>query len=75
MNRGAPRDFRDIREIVAAGIVTTERCWRLWAVKNRGRDAGEARREVQRLLAGIEARRPLERLDPAEREPCDHIDA
>lgn len=68
VNRGAPRDFRDIREIVAAGIVTTERCWQLWAAKNPGRDAGEARREVQRLLAGIEARRPLERLDPAERD-------
>ncbi|MEA2689083.1 MAG: Nucleotidyl transferase AbiEii toxin, Type system [Candidatus Eremiobacteraeota bacterium] len=68
VNRGAPRDFRDIREIVAAGIATTERCWQLWFAKNPGRDAGEARREVQRLLAGIEARRPLERLAPAERE-------
>ena len=68
VNRGAPRDFRDIREIVRAGIASAERCWELWAAKNPGRDLGEARREVQRLLAGIEARRPLERLPAGERQ-------
>jgi hypothetical protein len=68
VNRGAPRDFRDIREIVRAGIASVDRCWHLWAAKNLGRDAGEARREVQRLLAGIEARRPLGLLKPDERE-------
>jgi len=75
VNRGAPRDFRDIREIVAAGIATAERCWELWAAKNPGRDVGEARREVQRLLAEIEARRPLERLEPAERERATELRA
>ncbi len=68
VNRGAPRDFLDVREIVAAGMATIDHCWLLWATKNRGRDVSAARREVQRLLAGIEARMPLERLGVDERQ-------
>ena len=30
VDRGAPRDFTDIRKIVSAGLVTTARCWELW---------------------------------------------
>lgn len=67
VNRGAPRDFRDICEIVQAGIATRERCWQLWATKNPGRDIADARLAVQHWLAGIEARRPLERMDGPDR--------
>jgi hypothetical protein len=67
VNRGAPRDFRDIREIVAANLATPERCWELWVAKNPGRDVSDARLAVQHWLAGIAARRPLERIAPDER--------
>ena len=67
VNRGAPRDFRDIREIVAARLATPERCWELWIAKNPGRDVGDARLAVQHWLAGIEARRPLGRIGPDDR--------
>ncbi|MDP9107094.1 MAG: nucleotidyl transferase AbiEii/AbiGii toxin family protein [Candidatus Eremiobacteraeota bacterium] len=67
VNRGAPRDFRDIREIVTAGLATPQHCWELWVTKNPGRDVSDARRAVQHWLAGIAARRPLERIAPDER--------
>ncbi len=67
VNRGAPRDFRDIREIVAAGLATPERCWELWAAKNPGSNVADARLAVQNGIAGIAARTPLDRMDPADR--------
>jgi hypothetical protein len=63
--RGAPRDFVDIKAVVDAGLVTVDRCWELWAAKATGIDVDDARIRVKIHLAGIEARRPIERI-PAE---------
>lgn len=64
--RGAPRDFVDIKELIDAGLVSTPRCWGLWAAKKPGIELDDARVRVQTHLARIEARMPIERL-PAER--------
>jgi len=56
----------DIKEIVDAGLVSTARCWELWAEKKPGVEFDDARVTVQTHLARIEARMPIERL-PVER--------
>jgi hypothetical protein len=66
VQRGAPRDFIDIKHIVDAGLLTAERCWELWAAKDPGADIDQARLEVEIHLQTIEARMPLDSL-PAER--------
>ncbi len=60
--RGAPRDFVDIKQVVDAGLLTVERCWELWAAKDPGIDVDDARVRVKIHLAGIEARRPIDRI-------------
>jgi hypothetical protein len=47
--RGAPRDFVDIKELVDAGLVSTPRCWELWAAKKPGIELDDARVRVQTL--------------------------
>ncbi len=36
VQRGAPRDFLDIRQLVTNGIVSVEKCWDWWSRKNPG---------------------------------------
>lgn len=66
VQRGAPRDFIDIKQVVDAGLLTADRCWELWAAKNPGADIDQARLEIEIHLEAIEARMPLDSL-PAER--------
>ncbi len=73
--RGAPRDFADIMHIVDAGLVTTERCWQLWAAKDAEADADEARLRVKMHLAAIEARMPLEKLPSDRRDEAARLRA
>ncbi len=69
VQRGAPRDFLDIRQLVIAGLATPRECWPVWQRKNPDLKLAEARAEVARHLHELELRRPLEtRVDPAERE-------
>jgi hypothetical protein len=69
VQRGAPRDFTDIRQLVTAGHLTPEECWDLWRRKNPDVNPGDARLEVGRHLHELELRRPLETLtDSAQRE-------
>jgi hypothetical protein len=69
VQRGAPRDFTDIRELVLAGHLSVNECWDLWKRKNPDLDSVDARAEVGRHLHEIELRRPLDTLtDPAQRE-------
>ncbi len=64
VNRGAPRDFVDVKAVVDAGLVTTERCWQLWLAKNPDSTPDEGKMAVQSHLASLIARTPLERLAP-----------
>ena len=69
VNRGAPRDFRDIHAIVTGGLLTPEQCWELWRAKNPEGALDAAKRNVLLHLASLEARRPLDTIpDLSERE-------
>lgn len=68
VERGAARDFLDVRELVSRGIVTVEECWRWWSGKNPGTDIGLAKANTLRHLEALEQRRPLDEItDPEER--------
>jgi hypothetical protein len=62
VQRGAPRDFTDIRQLVTAGHLTPAECWHLWERKNPDLNPADARAEVARHLHELELRRPLDTL-------------
>jgi hypothetical protein len=69
VQRGAPRDFVDIRQVVAFGLAMPHECWALWEKKNPDLQLNEARAEAARHLQELEIRRPLETIsDPGESE-------
>lgn len=68
VDRGSPRDFTDIKQVVDAGLMTIEQCWDLWRRKNANAPREVARQNVMLHLARLEARRPLNSIaDPHER--------
>lgn len=69
VQRGAPRDFTDVYQLVQSGRLTAAECWDLWRRKNPDLKLDDARAEVARRLSEIELRRPLDTLgDPSQRE-------
>lgn len=66
VERGAPRDFRDVYAVCQNGLATVSECWDLW--KHRLEHAGvspdtqRARLAVQTHLARIQTQRPLARI-------------
>jgi hypothetical protein len=65
VDRGAPRDFADIRHVTESGLLDVRQCWDLWQRKNPGADETAAKEKVRLQLAAITARRPLESIaDP-----------
>jgi hypothetical protein len=64
VERGAPRDFRDIHAVCAAGLATASECWRLWRLRQEqagsDEDPHRARLAVETHLARIAQHRPLE---------------
>lgn len=69
VQRGAPRDFLDVKALVTAGLVTPAECWALWERKNPDLTLGAAHLEVGRHLEALELRRPLSSIpDASERE-------
>ena len=72
VERGAPRDFRDVHAICQNGLSTAAECWRLWRERQQlaraSADSERARLAVRTHLARIAAQRPLESIqDPDER--------
>lgn len=72
IERGAPRDFRDIFAVCKAGLAAPADCWTLWAKRQKlaGSDADQkrARLAMQAHLKRIALYRPLETIqDPNER--------
>jgi hypothetical protein len=63
VERGAPRDFRDIHAVCRAGLLTPGECWRLWAQRQRLSDSDvdwhRARLAVETHLKRIALQRPL----------------
>jgi len=55
VERGAPRDFRDIHALCRAGLTTPQECWELWRRRQQlaasDTDSARARLAVQTHLA------------------------
>ncbi len=73
VERGAPRDFRDVYSLCQAGLTTPADCWSLWRRRQEraGTDAtaNRARLAVETHLTRIVRYRPLDKItDPRERE-------
>lgn len=78
VERGAPRDFRDIHAICQANLITPARCWKLWKrhqhLANSDTDPDRARLAVETHLARIAQHRPLPQIaDPAQRAAADQV--
>lgn len=59
VDRGAPRDFTDVKHVVDEGLVTVSGVWELWRRKNPGEPLEAAKQKVLLNLAALESRRPL----------------
>ena len=78
VERGAPRDFRDIYTLCQADVTTAEQCWTLWRRRQQlagsDTDAARARLAVQTHLARIALHRPLNQIaDPTERAAAERV--
>ncbi len=70
VERGAPRDFRDVFTVCQTGLATPEGCWRLWRRRQRlagvSADGKRARLAIETHLSRIVQHRPLENIADAE---------
>jgi hypothetical protein len=78
VERGAPRDFRDIYMLCQAGLATPARAWELWQ-KRQEMAGGDTNRDraalaVQTHLARIVQHRPLAQVaDPEQRAEAERV--
>jgi hypothetical protein len=78
VERGAPRDFRDIHALCVARLTTAAECWRLWRLRQEQTgsddDLHRARLAVETHLTRIAQHRPLESIaDPAQRGEAERV--
>jgi hypothetical protein len=78
VERGAPRDFRDIHAVCHAGLTTLPQCWQWWKERQQlagsDTDPGRARLAVQTHLARIAQHRPLDAIaDTHQRTAADQV--
>jgi hypothetical protein len=78
IERGAPRDFRDIYTLCQAGLTAPEQCWTLWQRRQElsGSDTDEARARlaIETHLARIEQHRPLTQIEDVQsRTQAEHV--
>ncbi len=70
VERGAPRDFRDIYTLCDRGLTTARECWELWAERQRKAGSEADRRRAvlaaQTHLARVAKHRPLEAITDAD---------
>jgi hypothetical protein len=66
VDRGAPRDFVDIHEIVSRDLISLEQCWDLYLQKRPDADIEAAKEQVLEHLERIAARRPLDSITAPE---------
>jgi hypothetical protein len=72
VERGAPRDFRDVYQICQSALTTPAECWELWQRRQElaksDPDRARARLAIETHLARIAQHRPLEQIaSPEER--------
>jgi hypothetical protein len=80
IERGAPRDFRDISAICHAGLLTPRDCWRLWQRRQIAAgspaDVDRATLAIQTHLARIAQHRRLEQItDPVQHRQAAEVRA
>ena len=80
VERGAPRDFRDVYTLCDRGLTSARECWALWTERQQktGSDADRNRAQlaVQTHLARISQYRPLETIaDAGQREEATRVRA
>jgi len=80
VERGAPRDFRDIHALCQAGLTTPHECWDLWRRRQRlassDTESARARLAVETHLARIAQHRPLTQIkDPGQRAEAEQVRA
>jgi predicted nucleotidyltransferase component of viral defense system len=78
VNRGAPRDFRDIYTVCQTGMTTPTECWQLWQrreeMSGNELDLDRASLAVLTHLARIEQQRPLANIpDETQRTQAEHV--
>jgi hypothetical protein len=74
VDRGAPRDFVDIHQIVSRDLISLEECWDLYLQKRQDADLEAAKQQVLEHLERIEARRPLDSItNPEERSHAESV--
>lgn len=78
VERGAPRDFRDIHALCQAGMVTEDACWDLWSRRQElaGSDTDRDRAclAIETHLARIAQHRPLaDMTDPKQRSEAEQL--
>lgn len=78
IQRGAPRDFRDIHAACHAGLATPMQCWQLWQQRqqltNDDTDVARAKLAIAGHLERIEQYRPLTQIgNPSERIQAESV--
>jgi hypothetical protein len=78
VERGAPRDFRDIHQICHAALITPGQCWQWWEQRQQLADSDadhhRARLAVETHQARINQHRPLEKIeDPEQRATAQQV--
>jgi len=66
VQRGAPRDFLDVYQLCARGMMSVATCWQAFADRNPEVALEEAKRKILARLAMIETVRPLETIQSTE---------
>jgi hypothetical protein len=78
VERGAPRDFRDIYELCQADLTTPQQCWQVWRQRQElagsDVDADRAGLALETHLGRIELYRPLDQIaDPQQRSEAERL--
>lgn len=78
VERGAPRDFRDIYSVCRAGLATPAECWQQWRERQRlagsDTDSNRAQLAIETHLARIAQHRPMAEIgDPAQRAAAEDV--
>lgn len=60
VERGAPRDLRDVHHLCHHGILSAAECWQLYRQKNPGQDVRTAADKVLHGVERLEMQRPLD---------------
>jgi len=78
VERGAPRDFRDVYALCQAGLARPQQCWQLWQRRQQlagsDTDSARARLAVETHLERIVQHRPLVQVaDPVDRAAAEQL--